>query len=54
MPPELCQCQLGTHGQPASEEDRLCMSCRDKAVVANVAPGGAGVGVAGEAKPSDA
>jgi hypothetical protein len=53
MPPELCQCQLGTHGhepgkcpEPASEEDRLCKSCRDKAVVANVAPGGAAVGVA--------
>ena len=38
MPPELCQCQLGTHGhepgkcpEPATEKDRLCKSCRDKA-----------------------
>jgi hypothetical protein len=61
MPPELCQCQLGTHGhepgkcpEPATEKDRLCMSCRDKAELPSVAPGGLASGDAGGPKPSDA
>jgi hypothetical protein len=61
MPPELCQCQLGTHGhepgkcpEPATATDPLCKFCRDKAAVAGVAPGGTAVGDAGGPKPSDA
>jgi hypothetical protein len=59
MPPELCQCILGTHGhepgkcpEPATATDPLCKFCRDKALVAGVA--GTAVGDAGGPKPSDA
>jgi hypothetical protein len=60
MPPELCQCQLGTHGhepgkcpEPATEKDALCNSCRDKGLVAGGTPGEADAGDVGGAKPSD-
>jgi hypothetical protein len=61
MPPELCQCQLGTHGhepgkcaEPATEKDRLCKSCREKADLADAPSGGTALDDAAGPKPLDA